>query len=340
MDVAVVLVALPLAALIGFAAHRASICSVKAVEEVLTTRRGYIVLSFAKTVLWVMGATLAIGLLFPGALEVPGGWRLSAASVLGGFVFGVGATINRGCAFSTLTRLGGGDLGMVVSLVGLMAGAAALSIAQRGGVLPGHAADGALLSMGGSWITALGAALGLWALWELVRLFRTRRPAERWANRLAAPRYRLSTAAALMGLSNGILYALFGVWAYTWLLSQWARSIVGPGAAPPWPFWALFAAAVLGVVVSAVHGGRVRLDWRPTRAWLRYAAGGGLMGVGAGLIPGGNDVLILHTIPALSDHGIPAFAAMVLGIAATLSVNRLLGGQTERIDCAGDLCST
>ncbi len=191
MDVAVVLFALPLAALIGFAAHRASLCSVKAVEEVLTTRRGYIALSFVKTVLWVMGTTLAIGLLVSGVLELPGGWRLSAISLLGGFVFGVGATINRGCAFSTLTRLGSGDLGMVVSLVGLMAGAAALSIAQRGGVLPRHAADVALISMGGPWITVLGAALGLWALWELVRLFRTRRPTERWTERLTAPRYRL-----------------------------------------------------------------------------------------------------------------------------------------------------
>jgi hypothetical protein len=51
-----------LAALLGFAAHRASICTVKAVEEVLTTRRAFMLLSFAKTVLWVMAVTALLSL--------------------------------------------------------------------------------------------------------------------------------------------------------------------------------------------------------------------------------------------------------------------------------------
>ena len=46
-----------LAALLGFAAHRASICTVKAIEEVLTTRRAFMLVSFGKTILWIMAIT-------------------------------------------------------------------------------------------------------------------------------------------------------------------------------------------------------------------------------------------------------------------------------------------
>ncbi len=40
-----------LAGFIGFAAHRAGLCTVRAVEELLGTRRGYMLMSFIKTAL-------------------------------------------------------------------------------------------------------------------------------------------------------------------------------------------------------------------------------------------------------------------------------------------------
>jgi len=44
--------ALLLATVIGFAIHRASLCNVRAVAEVLSTRRGFMLMSFFKTILW------------------------------------------------------------------------------------------------------------------------------------------------------------------------------------------------------------------------------------------------------------------------------------------------
>ncbi len=46
-----------LAVLLGFASHRGSICMVKAVSEILSTRRVYMLASFGKTLLWFMLAT-------------------------------------------------------------------------------------------------------------------------------------------------------------------------------------------------------------------------------------------------------------------------------------------
>ena len=64
------------------------------------------------------------------------------------------------------------------------------------------------------------------------------------------------------------------------------------------------------------------------------------MGLGAAMVPGGNDVLILHDIPSLSPHAVPAFLAMLVGIAVSLMSMRALGQNIPRIDCAGDICTT
>ena len=49
-----------LAMLVGFAAERASICTVKAVEELMTSKRAFYFLSFAKTVLWAAGISILL----------------------------------------------------------------------------------------------------------------------------------------------------------------------------------------------------------------------------------------------------------------------------------------
>ncbi len=58
--------------------------------------------------------------------------------------------------------------------------------------------------------------------------------------------------------------------------------------------------------------------------------GGALMGLGARLLPGGNDALILVGLPFLLLHAWVGFVAMVMTIAASLAVARLMrsGGST------------
>ena len=110
-------------------------------------------------------------------------------------------------------------------------------------------------------------------------------------------------------------------------------------ALQPLSRWLLFAALITGVGLSAWQGHRFFWQWRPHRRWAAYGAGGVLMGLGAAMIPGGNDVLILHGIPFLSPHAIPAFLAMLGGIAMSLMSMRALGLGIPRIDCGGDICT-
>ena len=62
------------------------------------------------------------------------------------------------------------------------------------------------------------------------------------------------------------------------------------------------------------------------------------MGLGAAVIPGGNDALILYGIPSLSPHALPSYVALVAGIAAVLSFMRWGFGIEMHVECHNDEC--
>jgi hypothetical protein len=62
------------------------------------------------------------------------------------------------------------------------------------------------------------------------------------------------------------------------------------------------------------------------------------MGLGAALVPGGNDVLLLNAIPGLSPHALPAYLTILAGIAIALMVMKWRGGEWEIVNCSGDQC--
>lgn len=328
-----------LAALVGFAIHRASLCMVRAVAEILTTRRAFMLSAFGKTTLWVAAITIGMVLLLGDARAPGAGWPVSLRAAAGGFAFGAGAALNRGCAFSMLARLANGEARMLLALASFCLGAvAARPGANALGLAPDEtlppAYDAAVV-----WLPGVLIVLVLWSAWEGWRLWRTRPASAAWRKLALARVYRLSTAAALMGVANGTIYALHAPWAYTGTLASWAQSMAAAGPAPGWPGWAFAGALMLGAVASAWQRGSIRPDWRPSAAWIANAAGGMLMGVGAVLAPGGNDALIQHHIPGLSPHALPAFGAMLLGIAMVLVVVvRMVTGGTAQVDCHGDLC--
>ncbi len=331
-----------LAGLVGFFADRTSICTVKAVEEMFTTRRAFMLLSFAKIVLWVTGVTIWLGWWIGAARPAPISFGITWPGVFGGVVFGIGAVCNGGCALSTLTRLGNGNLGMVVTLSGFAVGVTIFELIRfsTGGI--GIVRVGPLFELNYVPAIVFSLALTLWMTWELVRLWRTA-PSGRWATLLLSPRFRLSTAAAVIGVSNGILYTFLGTWSYTHTLRSSVEQMivpadVGAGQVSAAMLWWLFLALLAGVIVSSVLSRRFVLDWRALAGWQGFLWGGVLMGVGAALVPGGNDVLLLNAIPGLSPHALPAYLAMLAGIAIALIVMKWRGGELQVVDCSGDQC--
>ena len=333
-------IAILLASMIGFAVHRASLCNVVAVAELLSTRRAHMLGSFLKTVLWVIATTLVIEFLFrSGTTVAPRQWGFSVRALAGGFVFGVGAAVNGGCALGTLGRLGNGELRMVLTLLGLAVGLAGAGYAQVMRWLPAAEGGDPGVSMHPFLAIVVSAMLSLWVLWELWRLWRRRDRGSGWRELVLSGSYRLSTAALLLGVANGVLFARYGPWTYTRTARVTVNHLIVGRPGPEIFYWVLFAAVVGGVLISSLTKGSFVLDWRIRLDWLRNLLGGILMGVGVTLTPGGNDALILHRIPTGSPHALPAYAALLVGAAVGLMVIRALAGTAVRVECTGDICS-
>ena len=59
------LVSCVLAGVLGFAAHRASVCTVRAVAEMTHSKTGYMLASIVKSAIWVFAITIPVFLLVP-----------------------------------------------------------------------------------------------------------------------------------------------------------------------------------------------------------------------------------------------------------------------------------
>jgi uncharacterized membrane protein YedE/YeeE len=333
---AAVVLACVLAAMLGFAAHRASVCTVRAVAEVVSSRTAYMLASIVKSVLWVVAITLPIFLLMPSAGANLGGWPLTATAVVGGCVFGVGAAINGACAYSTIARMVDGEGGMLVTAIafalGVLGFVALVDVHWLERPTPAPALVGALIG----WAVVPALALAAWGAFEAVRLWRTRRQDLRLHHLALAPQYRLSSAAMLIGLASSAIFLLFGAASYTVTVQQVVEALRGTQSFPAAGRWILVVAMLSGMLFSTLQRGTFRLDWRQRLRWLRNLAGGLLMGFGVALTPGGNDALVLYAIPTLSPHALPAFLAMLVGIWLGLWGMRALFAIEMRVACRND----
>jgi uncharacterized membrane protein YedE/YeeE len=338
MSVAAIGLSFALAALLGFAAHRSSVCTVKAVVEMMTTGRAHMLASFWQAALWVMAIDLVVywasGARPIGAPAVP----LSVWPFVGGTIFGIGAAMNQGCAFSTLNKLGGGNLGMAVTLAGFGFGAA-MFIAFPVVVLTGPVEQLPSLLMRRQDVAALlTIVLSVWAIRQAWRLWRGRPGSQGFSRSLLSGRYRLSTGAALIGLSAGTLFAVQGAWLYTSTIQSLAATVFSPAAGPSFDRLLLFVAVLVGVGLSVWQRRAFQLQVPGAATAARHFMGGMMMGTGAAMIPGGNDVLVLQTIPLLLPHAILAYLGVLFGIYLIMAAMKLRRQEIKRLDCSGDIC--
>ena len=76
--------AIALALVLGFAAHRASVCTVRAVAEIMSSSSGSIFLSIGKSMLWAWALMIPVFALTPAAGTGLAGWSLTGVAVFGG----------------------------------------------------------------------------------------------------------------------------------------------------------------------------------------------------------------------------------------------------------------
>lgn len=325
-----------LVALIGFVAHRASVCTVRAILEVTQSGTAHMLASFVRAALW---AALVFGALV---------WLTPAHAMLvvleprplavaGGFLFGLGSAINGACSFSTLQRVADGDLGGLATLAGMALGLLGWATLDVALVMTHPRALPVVWTQLGAWLPWLLAPLALLGVIELALLW-AGRPRTSWRARAFAPRYRVATAGLVIGVIAGLLYALEGGWAYTATLRQSVdaayRHVPGPSSLQ----WLLLGALWSGMVASAVQRRSFRLRWQPTRSLWPRLAGGTMMGAGSAMVPGGNDALLLTGLPAFSGWALIAYAALLAGVAVGLAILQRLGARLPYVSCEGGVC--
>lgn len=113
-----VAIALAIAAVIGYTAQVTGLCMVRGVSDWIRGRRlrltailmaGFWIYLFTPLIAYHDRSFLAV---YPFHWSIP----------LGGFVFGIGSAINGACSISTATRLSSGDLRMLLTMLGWLAG--------------------------------------------------------------------------------------------------------------------------------------------------------------------------------------------------------------------------
>ena len=321
-----------LAAILGFAVHRASICTVRAVAELTHSRTGYMLGSIVKSALWVFAITIPVFLLLPQTATGVSGWQLTVTAMLGGLLFGIGAGMNGACAYATMARMVDGEIGMLLTIVGFVLGVLLFVVLIGSGAAAPRAIPG--LMPVAPYVGALLIGLGLF---ELIRLWRSRPAGASLRDLVLAPAYRMSTAALLIGLAAGAIFLLFGSPGYTTTFQQVIEAHAGTRPMPAYGRWLVLGAVLFGMLASTLQRGSFRIDWRPRLSWLRNIFGGILMGLGCALLPGGNDALILYGIPGLSPHALPAYAALLLGIFVALLTMRAFFSVEMRVACRNDM---
>ncbi|WP_456238858.1 hypothetical protein, partial [Sandarakinorhabdus rubra] len=145
-----------------------------------------------------------------------------------------------------------------------------------------------------------------------------------WLRRQGPGAARLAGLMAAMGVAGGLLFVALPGWTWVDVLNQEARSL-GSGAGPAGDTGALRAtlATLAGALASGWMTGRLHFKWRGWTAAARSAAGGVLMMLGVGLIPGGNDALLLGAAPAGAGSALIAFALMNMTILALTAAARV-----------------
>jgi uncharacterized membrane protein YedE/YeeE len=302
-------IALVCAGVMGYAIQRGATCTVAAVDEIVTQRTCGRLLGLVEAALWVAG-----GLLVAQSLrllpQMPAGYAISAWTVIGGVLLGLGAYINGACVFGAIARFGSGEWAYLVTPIGFYLGC--LSVAPLfGAPIPGKLPYGSPVLQASAWLAVVFLAF---ALWRVVRAWpgSDKTLSTRWHEALAARIWSPRAATTVIGITFAVMLVLVGGWAYTDVLAELARGMTASIGART----LLALALLLGAALGGWTAGLFRSTRVSAAQLLRCLVGGVLMGWGSLVLPGGNDGLILVGMPLAWPYAWLAFATMCLAIAS------------------------
>ncbi|WP_233281347.1 YeeE/YedE thiosulfate transporter family protein [Sphingomonas changnyeongensis] len=304
----IALLCLIAAFVVGFAAHRGGTCGVVAMTQWLDRRDARLIIGFATAMAAATVICLPAAWLLGVGDHLPGSTPVGPALIGGGVLLGIGAFVNGACLIGSLWRLGNGEAHLVALPLGVAIGdALGAGLGWRVVPPPGPFAEPG--SAGLMLVTAGGLMLAATAIWLMSRPGGTRL-------------FGLMTA---MGLAGGLLFVALPGWTWVDVERETLDGLIAGMARPPGQAGLAMIATLGGALTSGWLTGRLRLCWNGWEATGRSIIGGALMMMGARLLPGGNDALLLGAAPAGAASALIGFAVMnlaVLGCAAIVRIRR------------------
>lgn len=302
--------------LIGYSSQRSGVCMVRAVREVVVRRRAHRIAGFALAAASAMLVMALAEVMGTHPFQTIMGAPADRLAVAGGVLFGLGSRLTGHCAIGTLAALTAGEISRVATIIAMLVAALLLgpSMSQAALMLPGRAAFASPLIGNVPLALAAGSVMAVLAAGYIYRRIGWRRPRGGWSPLLAM---------SLIGGASGCLFALDQRWIYTGRIAELAYGELAVSASSLLAIAALLAA----MMIAAIIGGMFRLRRGTVREWLSASAGGLLMGIGATLVPGGNDAMLFTGVPLLLPNLLVAYAAFIL----TLLVTLRLGDPSEPV---------
>jgi len=298
----------------GFAIQRGGTCTVAAVDEVIDKHKFNRLVAMAEASLWVAGGlVLAHGVGLMGS--TPAGYAVTAWTVVGGALLGLGAFVNGACVFGAIARIGSGEWAYIATPLGFYAGCASVGPLFMPAA-PHRLAAASPVLQASLWLALPFVAFAVWRIARPLLSVRSAAAAKDAARHVWSPH----AATTVIGIAFLLMLLLVGSWAYTEALADLARGMAMSVVAK--------VLLLLAMFLGALWGGWTADRFRSTRVsaaeLLRCFAGGMLMGWGSLLIPGANDGLILIGMPLLWPYAWLAFLTMCVSIAVALLAQKVL----------------
>lgn len=296
---ALLLIATVCAFLMGYSVNQGSTCAVSAAKELVHQGQGTMLTGFAVAVGTAGLICLPLAWVFGSDIHLAGDYGVSASLIAGAVLLGVGALINDACLFGTLSRIGHGEVRFFALPIGLTIG---FMIADRQNWLQAHARIPNAMgqpSLAGYFVIVAFALLLVLGLRLLGR-------------EMAPPTLRdwpLRRAMVILGICGALLFSLTPGWTYADAVHRAVTTSNGMKAIDLGVIVAAIA-ALAGALASGVQARKFHWEMPTIMTVSRSLVGGTIMAFGGTLIPGGNDTLLLSSVPSATVSGLTAYAVM------------------------------
>ncbi len=276
---------------LGFALNRGSICTVIATRELVSEKRPARFVALVECAVWAALVYAILGT----SPTMQQGWSPLGYLIPAAILLGIGAYVNGACVFGSVGHFGNGDIDFGVAFLGIFA---VFYIESLFGLLPDQPPTSASLPFG-----PVLLAIVLSAILALRLGLSLRSRSNFWGLTLS------------MG-AIGIAFTILTIFAPGFSITASAGSIISIPVAGV----AIVVSMFGGSLVSArLMNNSFILKWPTIRTAARRTLGGILMGVGALLIPGGNDTLLLIGFPMGAWQAALAYALFAATVAVLVA---------------------